>query len=52
MSDKIHSNICLMLSDYKCFHQTVTYGRQGTHILQDLTGLEILISTKASKTEN
>ena len=28
------------------------YGRQRNRTLQDLTGLEILISMKASKTEN
>jgi len=30
----------------------VKYGRQRNHILEDLTGLEIQISMKASKTEN
>jgi len=38
---KINSHICLMLSVYKSFHQTVKYGRQRNHILQDFTGLEI-----------
>jgi len=28
MSDKIDSHICLMLSAYKSFHQTVKYDRQ------------------------
>ena len=41
MSDKINSHICLMLSVYKSFHQTVKYRRRRNHILQDLTGLEI-----------
>jgi len=40
MPDKINSNICLMLSVNKNFHQTVKYGHQRNHILQDLTGLE------------
>jgi len=52
MSDKINSNICLMLSVYKSFHQKVKYDRQRNHILQDLTGLLISISMKASKIEN
>jgi len=52
MSDKINSHICLMLSVYKSFHQTVKYGWQRNHILQDLTGPEILIYMKASKTKN
>jgi len=52
MSDKINSHISLMLSVYISFHQTVKYGHQTNHILQDLTGLEIYISMKASKTEN
>jgi len=39
MSDKINSHICLMLSVYKCFHQTVKYGQQRNHLLQDLAGL-------------
>ena len=52
MSDKINSHICLMLSVYKSWHQTVKYGHQRNHILQDLTGLEIKISMKARKTEN
>jgi len=30
-----------MLGVYKHFHQTVTYGRQRNHILEDFTGLEI-----------
>ena len=29
--DKINSHICLMLSGYKSFHQTVKYGRQRNH---------------------
>jgi len=41
MSDKINSYICLILSVYKSFHQTVKYGHQRNHIVQDLTGLEI-----------
>jgi len=41
MSGKINSHICLMLSVYKSFRQTVKYGCQRNHILQDLTGLEI-----------
>jgi len=28
-------------SVYKGFHQTVKYGQQRNHILQDLTGFEI-----------
>ena len=52
MSDKINSRICLMLSVYKSFHQSVKYGRQRNHILQVLTGLEVKISVKASKTQN
>jgi len=52
MSDKINSHICIMLSVYKSFHQTVNYGRQRNHILQDLTGLEIYMSVMASKLEN
>jgi len=50
MLGKINSHICLMLSAYESFHQTVKYGRQ--RILKDLTGLETLISMKASKTKN
>jgi len=49
MSCKIDSQICLMLSVYKGFHQTVKYGRQRNHILQDLIGLETYISLKASE---
>jgi len=49
MSDKIKSLIYLMLSVYKSFHQTLNYGRHRNRILQDLTGLEILISMNASK---
>jgi len=30
-----------MLSVYKGFHETVKYGQQRNHILQDLTLLEI-----------
>jgi len=41
-----------MLCVYKSFHQTAKYGHQRYHILQNLTGLEIQISMKASKTEN
>ena len=41
MSGKINSHICLMLSVYESFHQTVIYGQKGNYILQDLTGLEI-----------
>ena len=52
MSDKINSHICLMLSVYKTFNQMVKYGHQRNHILQDLTGIETKISTKASKIEN
>ena len=52
MSDKINSHICLILSVCKYFHQTVKYGQQRNHILQDLTGLETYISMKASKAEN
>jgi len=52
MSDNINSHSPLMLSVYKSFHETVKYGRQRNHILQDWTGLETKISTKASKTEN
>jgi len=37
MPEKINSNICLMLSVYKSFHQTVKYDRQRNHTLQDLT---------------
>jgi len=40
MSDKISSHISLMLTIYKTFHETVKYGCQQNHILQDLTGLE------------
>ena len=52
MPDKINSHICLMLSVYKSFQQTVKYGLQGNNILQDLTGLETEISMKASKSKN
>jgi len=41
MSDKINSHIGLQLSVHKNFHQTVKYGCQRNHILQDLTELEI-----------
>jgi len=41
MSGKINSYICLMLSVYESFHQTVKYGQQGNQLLQDFTGLEI-----------
>jgi len=47
-----NSHICLMLSVYKSCHQPIKYGQQRNHILQDLTGLEIKISMKASKTKN
>ena len=40
-SDKINSHICLTLSVYNSFHQTVKYGHQRNQILQDLTELEI-----------
>jgi len=36
MSGKINSRICLMLSVYESFHETVKYGQQRNHILQDL----------------
>jgi len=52
MADKINSCICLMLSVYKSFYQMVKYGHQRNHLLQDLSGLEIEISMKASETEN
>jgi len=38
---KINAHICLMLTVYESFHQTVKYGQQRNHILQDLIGLEI-----------
>ena len=41
MSDKNNSHICLLLNVYKSFNQTVKYGQQRNHILEDLTGLEI-----------
>jgi len=41
-----------MLRVYKSFHQTVKYGQQRNPVLQDLTGLEIKISMKVSKTKN
>ena len=41
MSDKINSHICLKLSVYKSFHQTVKYGRQRTHVLQILLDFEL-----------
>jgi len=40
MSGKINTHFCLMLSVSESFHQTVKYGWQKNHILQDLTGLE------------
>jgi len=40
-----------MFSVYKTFQQTVKCSHQGNHKLQHLTGLEIYISIKASKTE-
>jgi len=43
MLGKINSLICLMLSVYKSFHQTVKYGQQRNHILQDLTGLQFKV---------
>ena len=49
MSDKINSHICLMLSVYESFHQIWPHGRQRNYIVQDLTGLEILIYMNASK---
>src|SRR6218665_2262749 len=49
---KLIQTFCLMLSVYKSYHQTVKYGRQRNHILQDLNGLEIQISTTASKLKN
>jgi|SRR6218665_2609909 len=52
MSGKINSNICLMLSVYKSYHQTLKYGPPKNQIVQELTGLEIQISMKASKTKN
>ena len=52
MAGKINSDICLMLSVYKSCHQTVKYGFQINHILQDLAGFEIQISMKTSETEN
>jgi len=36
MSGKINSHISLMLSVCKRFHQTVKYGCQWNHALQDL----------------
>jgi len=42
----------LLLSIYKRCHQAVKYGRQRNHMLQDLTGLKVKISMKASKAEN
>jgi len=51
MSGKINLHICLMLIVYKSY-QTVKYGWHRNHILQDLTGLEIWISMKASKTKS
>ena len=41
-----------MFSVYDSFHLIVKYGRQRNPMLQDLTGLEILISMKSSETEN
>jgi len=41
MSDKINFHICPGLSVYKSFHQTVKYGWQRNHILQDLTGFKV-----------
>jgi len=41
MSCKVNSHICLMLSVYESFHQTVKHGQQKNYILQDLTGLEV-----------
>jgi len=52
MPDTINSHICLMLRVYTNFYQAVKYGQQRNHILQDLIGLEIKISMKASKTKN
>jgi len=39
MSGKINSHICLVLSVYESFHQTVKYVQQRNHILQDMIGL-------------
>jgi len=39
---KVIHTYCLMLSVCKSVHQTVKYGHQSNHILQDLTGLETL----------
>ena len=54
MSGKINSHICLMLSVYKTFRQTVNYGRQRNKKLQDLglIELEIQIYMIASETKN
>jgi len=52
MSGKINLHACLMSNVYKSCHQTVKYGWQRNHVLQDLTGLEISIYMKASKTKN
>jgi len=40
VSDKNNSHICLKLSVYKTFHQTVKHGHQINRILQASTGLE------------
>ena len=40
-----------MSSVYESFSRTLKYGRQRNHILEDLTGLEILISMKTSETK-
>jgi len=50
MSDIVNSHISLMLSIYK--RSNVAGKETIIIILQDLTGLEIRISMKASKTEN
>ena len=41
-----------MLTFYKSFHQTVNYGSQRNHIVQDLSELETKISMMASTSEN
>jgi len=46
MSDEIKSYICLVFSVYKSFHQTVKYGHQRNHILQDLTFLWRIVRPK------
>src|SRR6218665_1908405 len=41
----------LIFGVYNSFHQTIKYGHQRNHILQDLTGYEIKIYMKAGKTK-